>query len=247
MAAGGAGVEEVIVVVAGRGAGYVLLFDAGRGGEVGGVGAEVAVDGAGRAVGDQARLFEGDFEGAEVGAEGEAVGEGEVVDLVVGEGGAVVEALCEGCAVGDGKDLLGAGDAAAEFVFGEGVAAAEEGEEGFGAGDSGEGGDAGLRFRLPAATLALGAGGLPPEGNGGGEAEEDGEEEADEKVGLGGREAADFDGVVGGAGDGGEDVEGKGGEGEGAGEHGQEERPDLGASVARMACWEPGAEKVLAG
>ncbi len=247
MAAGGAGIEEVVVVVAGGGAGYVLLFDAGWGGEVGGVGAEVAVDGAGCAVGDQARLFEGDFEGAEVGAEGEAVGQGEVVDLVVGEGGSVIEARGEGCAVGDGEDLAGAGDAAAEFFFREEVTAAEQREKGLGAGDLREGGEAGLRFRLPVATLALGAGGLPPEGNGGGEAEEDGEEEADEKVGLGGREAADFDGVVGGAGDGGEDVEGKGGEGEGAGEHGQEERPDLGASVARMECREPGAENVLTG
>jgi hypothetical protein len=43
------------------------------------------------------------------------------------------------------------------------------------------------------------------------------------------------------------DVEGMGGVGVGAGEHGQEERPDLGASVARMECREPGAENVLTG
>lgn len=88
---------------------------------------------------------------------------------------------------------------------------------------------------------------MAPEEVGRGEAEEDGEDEGDEEVGLGAGEPAEFDGVIGSAGDGGEEIEGEGGEEEGAGEHGQEERPDLGDSVARMGCREPGAEKVLTG
>lgn len=156
LAAGGAGVEEVVVVLAGGTAANVLLFDAGREGDLPDIGLEVPDDLARGHEGYEAGLLEGDFEGPEMLAEGKAVGQGEVVDLVVGEREAIIDALDEGRAVRHGEDFVGAGDALAELVFGEWVAAAEEGEEGFRAGNARERGDAGVCFGLPGAALPAG-------------------------------------------------------------------------------------------